>query len=246
MALGDGGQNQQKRSTEDSYNSRLTLYDPATTKYLKFKFWAGKVVISINVGESSEQQGFKYNETIAAFLTPLKAKMMAEELIKFKNDPNSNPVGVVSGGDPSTCLTFLRDNSNVVVDIRKVDGKGKVTAADKFTIQKDYHYSVSYKNYEKLDFTKNFYNDLELQAIIDIFNNFYNACNGANAYSVLDMSRFNYGRLRSNTEAIMDKLGIQRYSSRGSGNSFFNNSNNDSSFGSGSNSNHMDDIDDML
>lgn len=245
MSLGDGGQTQ-KKNTEDSYNSRLTLYDPTTTKYLKFKFWAGKVVVSINMGESNQQQGFKYNETIASFLTPIKAKIMAEELTKFKADPKSNPVGVVSGGDPSTCLTFLRDGDNVVVDIRKVDGKGKVTASDRFTIQKDYHYSVSYKNYDKLDFTKNFYNDIELQAIIDIFNNFYNACNGANAYSVLDMSRFNYSRLRSNTEAIMDKLGIQRYSSRGSGNSFFNNSNNDSAFGSGSTSNHMEDIDDML
>lgn len=88
MALGDGGQTQ-KKSNEDSYNSRLTLYDPATTKYLKFKFWAGKVVVSINVGENNQQQGFKYNETIAAFLTPIKAKIMAEELTKFKSDRKS-------------------------------------------------------------------------------------------------------------------------------------------------------------
>ena len=77
MSLGDGGQTQ-KKNTEDSYNSRLTLYDPTTTKYLKFKFWAGKVVVSINMGESNQQQGFKYNETIASFLTPIKAKIMAE------------------------------------------------------------------------------------------------------------------------------------------------------------------------
>ena len=243
MALGDGGQ-MQRKSNEDSYNSRLTLYSPDGNKYLKFKFWAGKIAISINVGENT-QQGFRYNEVIAAFLTPMKAKMAAEELREFIADEKHVPVGIVtSTGDPTTCLTFIREkDGSITVDIRKVDGSGKTTANDAFTIQKDYHYAVNYKNFEKLDFTKKFYNDLEIKAIIDLFDNFYMACNGANAYSVLDMSRFNYSRLRSNTEAIMDKLGIQRASSRGSsGPGFFSNNNNESR----GYSEHAEDIDDLL
>ena len=57
----------------------------------------------------------------------------------------------------------------------------------------------------------------------------------------MDMSRFNYGRLKSNTEAIMDKLGIQRASSKGPG--FFSNNNGASTDTS---SNTVDDIDDLL
>lgn len=244
MALGDGGQqNMQRKSNEDTYNSRLTLFSPEGNKYLKFKFWAGKIAVSINVGENT-QQGFRYKDTMSAFLTPIKAKMMSEELKKFIEDKKANPVGVVTGtGDPTTCLTFIHDNDNIVVDIRKVDANGNTTDSDSFTIQKDYHYSVSYKNFEKLDYSKTYYNDIEIKAIIDLFDNFYMACNGANAYSVLDMSRFNYGRLRSNTEAIMDKLGIQRASSRGSGNSFFSNNNQGESAGYSS---HAEDIDDLL
>ena len=247
MALGDGGfqgNGGQRKSNEDSYNSRLTLYSPEGNKYLKFKFWSGKIAASINVGENS-QQGFRYNETIAVYLTPIKAKIMADELRAFLENKKSDPVGVVVGsGDPNTCLTFLRDkDDNITSDIRKVDGSGKTTSSDSFTIQKDYHYSVSYKNFDKLDFSKTYYNEIEVRAIIDLFDNFYMACNGANAYSVLDMSRFNYGRLRSNTEAIMDKLGIQRASSRGSGNSFFSNNNQNESAGY---SEHAEDIDDLL
>ena len=242
MALGDGGQAQRK-SNEDSYNSRFTLYNP-DGKYLKFKYWAGKLAISINVGENTAQ-GFRYNETIATYLTPLKAKIMADELIAFKDNKKSPAVGVVSGnGDPNTCLTFMYDkDENVIIDICKVDGSGKRVAGDTFTIQKDYHYSVSYKNFDKLDFEKKMYNELELQGIIDLMNEFYRSSTGAIAYGVLDMSRFNYNRLKSNTEAIMDKLGIQRSSSRGSGNSFFNSQNNESG---GGYSNHADDIDDLL
>ena len=77
MALGDGAQNQQRRSNEDSYNSRFTLYSPESNKYLKFKYWAGKLSVSINVGENTPQ-GFRYNETIAVYLTPIKAKIMAK------------------------------------------------------------------------------------------------------------------------------------------------------------------------
>ena len=245
MALGDGGNQGQRRSNEDSYNSRLTLYSPDGNKYLKFKFWAGKISVSINVGENT-QDGFRYKETIAAYLTPLKAKIMADELRGFIENKKSDPVGIVIGsGDPNTCLTFLYDkDSNVMIDICKVDGSGKRTAGDSFTIQKDYHYSVTYKNYDKLDFSKKFYNDIELQGIIDLFDSFYMACNGSTAYSVLDMSRFNYGRLKSNTEAIMDKLGIQRASSRGSsGNSFFSNNRQEEMSGY---SDHVEDINELL
>lgn len=247
MALGDGGQNNnQRKYNEDSYNSRFTLYNP-DGKYLKFKYWAGKLSISINVGENSAQ-GFRYNETIAVYLSPMKAKVMANELEQFINDKKSPAVGVVTGnGDPNTCLTFMRDkDDNVIIDISKVDASGKRTQSDSFTIQKDYHYAVAYKNFDKLDFEKKMYNDLELQGIIDVMNNFYIACNGANAYGVLDMSRFNYSRLKSNTEAIMDKLGIQRNSSRGgSGQSFFNNQGSGNESGGGY-SNHADDLDDLL
>jgi len=242
MALGDGGQ-MQRKSNEDSYNSRLTLYSPDGNKYLKFKFWAGKISVSINVGENTPQ-GFKYNEVIAVFLTPMRAKMAAEELKEFIVDDNHSPIGVVTGtGNPNTCLTFLRDKDGAItIDIRKIDGSGKTIAGDSFTIQKDYHYAVNYKNFEKLDFSKKFYNDLEIKAIIDLFDGFYSACNGANAYAILDMSRFNYSRIRSNTEAIMDKLGIQRVSSRGSsGPGFFSNNNESSGY-----SEHAEDIDDLL
>lgn len=243
MALGDGAQNNQRRSNEDSYNSRFTLYNP-NGKYLKFKYWAGKLAVSINVGENTAQ-GFRYNENIAVYLAPLKAKMLATELKSFINDKKSKAVGVVVGnGDPNTCITFYYDkDENVVIDISKVDGSGKRTASDNFAIQKDYHFAVNYNNFEKLDFEKVMYNDLELQGIIDILDEFYSASNGAAAYGMIDMSRFNYNRLKSNTEAIMDKLGIQRYSSKGnSGSSFFDGGQSSD----GGHSHHADDLEDLL
>ena len=96
MALGDGGQqNMQRKSNEDTYNSRLTLFSPEGNKYLKFKFWAGKIAVSINVGENT-QQGFRYKDTMSAFLTPIKAKMMSEELKKFIEDKKANPGHIYS------------------------------------------------------------------------------------------------------------------------------------------------------
>lgn len=241
MALGDTNfNNNNNKRTEDSYYSRLVISNP-NGKFLKFKFWAGKLAMSIAVVDSSQQK-FAYKDTAIAFFNPMKAKILAEELKKFIADPEHKPVGVVIGsGDPNTCVTFMYDNNDIIVDICKVDANGNKSGEDVFTFQKDYHYSVTYKDFKKLDFSKNYFNTLEIEAIINLLDSFFTSSNGATAYSVMDMSRFNYGRIKSNTEAIMDKLGIQRASSKGPG--FFANG---QSSDNGASSNTADDIDDLL
>ena len=241
MALGDASNfnNGNNKRTEDSYYSRLVISNP-NGKFLKFKFWAGKLAMSIAEVDSSQQK-FAYKETATAFFNPMKAKILAEELKKFIADPGHKPVGVVIGsGDPNTCVTFMHNNDDISVDICKVDAQGNKSGEDVFTFQKDYHYSVEYKDFKKLDFSKNYFNSLEIEAVIELLESFFKASNGAFAYSVMDMSRFNYGRLKSNTEAIMDKLGIQRASSKGPG--FFSGNNG----GSEATSNTVEDIDDLL
>jgi len=242
MALGDTNNfgNNNNKKYEDSYYSRLVISNP-NGKFLKFKFWAGKLAMSIAEVDSSQQK-FAYKETATAFFNPMKAKIMAEELKKFIADPSHKPVGVVIGsGDPNTCVTFMYENDDIKVDICKVDANGNKSGEDVFVFQKDYHYSVTYKDFKKLDFSKNYFNSLEIEAVIELLDSFFKTSNGSFAYSVMDMSRFNYGRLKSNTEAIMDKLGIQRASSKGPG--FFSNNNGASTDTS---SNTVDDIDDLL
>ena len=242
MALGDAsnfnnGNNNKKY--EDSYYSRLVISNP-NGKFLKFRFWAGKLAMSIAEVDSSQQK-FAYKETATAFFNPMKAKILAEELKKFIVDPAHKPVGVVIGaGDPNTCVTFIHDGDNTSVDICKVDAQGNRSGEDVFVFQKDYHYSVEYKDFKKLDFSKNYFNTLEIEAVIELLESFFKASNGAYSYAVMDMSRFNFSRLKSNTEAIMDKLGIQRASSKGPG--FFSGNNG----GSEATSNTVEDIDDLL
>ena len=243
MALGDGNYQSNnggfKKSNEDSFYSRLVLSNPSG-KYLKFKYWAGKLAISIAVGDSNGQK-FQYKETATAFLSPLKAKVLANKVRELIADENHKPVGVVIGsGDPSTCLTFMHSPDGLTVHICKVDGTGNRSNEDTFVFQKDYQYSVTYKDFKKLDFVKEYDNDVEINSVIDLLEAFYAAGNGSIAYSVMDLSRYSFGRLKTNTEAIMDKLGIQRVSSKGPG--FFNGND-----GSGSvSSNTAEDIDDLL
>ena len=240
MSLGDANGFNNNKKYEDSYYSRLSVVN-SSGKYLKFRFWSGKLAMYIAEVDNSQQK-FAYKETATAYFIPMKAKIFAEELKKFIADPEHKPVGVVIGaGDPNTCVTIMHNGDDTVLNICKVDAQGNKSGEDNFVFQKNYHYSVSYKDFKKLDFSKNFYNTIEIEAIIELLEGFFKASNGAIAYSMMDMSRFNYGRLKSNTEAIMDKLGIQRASSKGPG--FFSANNNEVNSTS---SNTVDDIDDLL
>ena len=244
MALNNGGysNNSQRKNYEESYYSRFVLSD-GKGKYLKAKFWSGKLALSIAVGEESGGK-FQYKETAAAYPNAFKTKILADALREFVADKNHKPVGVVIGsGDPTSCITFMRKNDDIVMNICKVNGNGEKSESDDFVFQKDYHYSVNYKNFDKLEFEKVYRNDLEIDALINLLEDFYKSNNGAYAYSVMDLSRYSYNRLRSNTEAIMEKLGIQRQSSKGPG--FFSAENSNSTVTTGG-SNTVDDIDDLI
>lgn len=245
MALNNGGysNNTQRKNFEDSYYSRFLLSD-GKGKYLKVKFWAGKLALSIAVGDDSNGK-FQYKETATIFLNPFKAKALADVLKEFIADKNHKPVGVVVGaGDPSSCATFMYKDGSIVLNICKVTGDGARTDSDNFVFQSDYHYSVLYKNFDKIDFEKQYRNDIEVDALEKLLEDFYRSSNSAYAYAVMDLSRYSYNRLKSNTEAIMDKLGIQRQSSKGPG--FFTNDNGNGSSTTSASSNTVDDIDDLL
>ena len=74
-----------------------------------------------------------------------------------------------------------------------------------------------------MDCTTTYQDDVELDMLIIVLDEYIKAITGATAYTVMDMGRFDYSRINTKIELVMNKLGIESKSSRQvSSESYFN------------------------
>ena len=97
-----------------------------------------------------------------------------------------------------------------------------------------------------MDVAKAYDNDIEIDQLYDLVYDFGRNMSGAEAYSYIDLARFDNARILRKMDPIYDKLGIERRSMSGDNNGYKSNSflNNSKSV----NSNHttIDDMEDLL
>ena len=192
-------------------------------------------------------------------LSPNKAKILANELLLLKEymkekkvDPN-RAFGVNSGLGaevPYIGFSSLNDDERtIVVTIGRIDNSGNIISSQTFNFNsKDYWYALEWEDITNMKVERAAYNQLELDMFIDTLDSFAKNMNGALAYSVLDLARYDAMRINRKFDSIFDKLGIEKYtpgSNKGSygSNNFLNNlsANNRSS-----NSTSLDSLEDML
>lgn len=252
MAIGDFGSN--------NSSNRNTIWNPTCYSRYRFKNDNLSLDTSFNNGlmkmEINEFADGKPVPKIAIYLSPIKALLLAEQIVSFvdyrdntKKIDTKVAFGVNAGmGEKVTYIGFSTDEDKKnYITIGKFNGEGVIIESYKFQLQQDYHYALDWTNIESNEINKNYKNDMELTMIKNMLVDFGRSMSGANAYSYMDANRYEANRASGRIDLILDKLGIDRKSNY-SGSSNYNSSNNflNNAQGSASKSTSIDDIEDYL
>ena len=237
MAIGEYGNN--KPSNEGKGKLYEQAYYPRIgTKaenglQLKYTFRSGLLSVSIQ-----EWKDAKFETLAEIFLSPMKAYLFAEELDKFKGyylagDKEALAPGKAYGvnagmGEKVSYIGIHMDeNERMLMTIGKIDGSGNILESCTIELNKDYHYALEWDNINTMDLAKAFNNFAEFDMLRNMVYDFGRNMNGAIAYSVADLTRYDQARILGKMDPIYDKLGIERRNNgnQNSGNSY-NRSNN--------------------
>ena len=273
MALGSYGTsssnnkfNNNNNSNDRTYYSRLNFrnYSSDTNSFtLNFSVQFTIGLMKIKVDEREGEGNYKELETI--FLSPTKAYMLAEELKKFKTEylasdkKGTTKMYGINGGmkEVISFLGVFAKDESVIIRIGKFKADtGEVTSQVDFTMSNTSTADEweNPDNFGQLTLVQ--YPLAEIDQLIIACEEFARAMNGATAYSVLDLGRYDINRFSGRFDQIFDKLGIERYSG-GSGNNgggyrssnFLNNAANNNSTMYGNNTSKtktLDSIEDMF
>lgn len=238
MAIGDYGNNNNNNSGnngkifENTYFSRLRFKNADNKLALGFSFRSGLLILEIS--EVQDQNGFKYESLGSIFLSPTKARLFADEIRKFKEYLNSGDIipnkafGVNAGmGEKVSYIGIHADESkNIFITIGKIDGSGQIIEQVTMPLNKEYHFSLEWDNIQTMELSKVYNDELELDQLLDLLDDFARSMSGATAYSTIDLGRYDLGRILKKMDPIYDKLGIERMnsgSSYGKSNNFLDN-----------------------
>lgn len=216
-------------------NNAESSIDPTC---LTFRYWKNNLCIGIfprkNTGNDEVQ--FDMDNGITIYLSHTKARILAEEIKKYLQNPVAyNGVGVPSGQAAISISNGAEYGKNAdVLTIRKVNDNGEVVSAFAYEFKRDYHFSI--RGYTGGNFDKVYddYQKLEIEQLVTLLEEYCKAATNAIAFTIMDQRKFATARTESKIDSIAAALGVEtnRSSSgqrRYNNNSYFNGNNNGSS-----------------
>ena len=216
---------------ENTYYSRTRFKNPDSKLQLGFQFKSGMLVIDI--ARQKEPVGFESAASI--FITHAKAALLLDRIKEFEKyiaEGNTDPdvgfcINAGFGETVSVLILHLSEDGRRSVLVGKVNGSGdfdQSKTAD-YTFAKDYQYAITYNSIANKKISKDYLNDVEWEEFVTTVKQFYLNANGAAAYMVADITRFDTARILNKMNPIYEKLGIELrngFNRNGSGtNSFF-------------------------
>ena len=230
MASGD---NNKKQNYENTFYSRLKFTNYDEKKMLSFSYWKGNLKVTIN-GVKESATGIEYEELSVIYLSPIKANILKEQLIAFRSLKDSattnKSVGIDTGiGETKNFIAVGNTASSKKDDIQrtlcigKVDINGNVVEYNNFNFNHHYHFGIEWTDVQSMKCSTTYQDNTELDLFIITLDEYVKSMTGAVAYSVMDMGRFDYSRINTKIELVMNKLGIESRSSKQvSSESYFN------------------------
>lgn len=214
MALGNNYDNNKREQYMPVYYSSYNAGNPdgVDPSALSYSFYNRMLKLSISPVKMNNGDKISYDHDNAAsvWLTHTKARLFREEILKVLKGEISNG-GVPTGAEG--LVRFIDGKelgiNNYCLVINKVNESGEVTASYAYEFKSKYHYAV--ENYDPKDSShkKVYYNDLEIQQLLDLLESYYISMTGAVAYSVMDATRFTTNTSNSKIDLIMSKMGIE-------------------------------------
>lgn len=252
MALGNNYDNNKKANTKNDYNFSLDsvyrFYNGESTidkTGLKFGFWNNMLKISIapkseTIGNSNgeEYATYDWEKATTGFISVTKAQILYRELEKFLADPSAfTNIGVPLGGAGKVlyvCNGKEFGSNSLCLVMLGVDDSGNVQSTSVYEFKSNYNFAI--RNYDAANktFDKVYYDNIEVESMINVLKEYCNAMVGAHAYSTIMGNMKNNVRTKYSLEAIANKIGADlgygnsNYGSnnRSSSSSFFNNNGN--------------------
>ena len=218
MAIGNGYNSEstgKKQLYENTYYSRFRVKNDEAKLSLGYSFRSGNLIMEI----SEIKEGFQFEAIENIFISPTKALLLSREIKRFKEyianekkiDVNK-AFGVTSGfGEKVSYIGFHADeDKRVLVTIGKIDGSGNITNSVTIPFNKEYNYAVEWNNIESMDLLKTYHDNVELDQVCMLLDDFARSMSGAIAYSFADLTRYDHKSILSKLDPIYDKLGIER------------------------------------
>lgn len=228
-----GGYQNQNMNTPTIYGYSFFNKESIVSKtMMQFSMWKTTLKIAIYPLIESDSDEVKYDRKngCAIFLIPSKAKMFAELLKGFKENPKKySGMSIPSGQGLITIVSgdyFNKKDAGPCIIIRKVNGQtGQVELSYAFETRMKLHSIVT--NYDettgKFDQDTDMFKYLDLDMMITQLDSYYQAMSNSYAFSTID-NMYPY------LDKIASKLGVDLNSNLNGGSfnkSYFNRQDND-------------------
>ena len=185
---------------------------------IKFSFWNGLLKVTIapkqqatgtNGGEEYDTFDWKNGTTV--YLSYMKANLLLQEIKAFREGKLTN-AGVPTGRT-STNLIYISNgkefgNDTTCIVIVGINENGGAESTAVYEFKKQFNYAIRNYDSKAIKFEKQYYDEIELDSICTLLDEFYRAMSGAIAYSVIDANSRNDYRVKCSLEAIAGKLGV--------------------------------------
>lgn len=228
MAFGNNQQNNGKNVP--TYYSRFRVYNPDEKLTISVNFWNGMMKISLDQfiqnGYNQYGSSSSRDEVVAVYVSPIKARLFAKCIDDMLADSKDCSYGIDTGtGDIRGLIVIGRKSGVPFIGLGKVNSDGGYENYQEYKFAKDMYYRLNIKDVQKLKFDKIIEDTVELEQLRNAAIEFANAMNGAYAYSVHDIGRYEHNRSNNLLQSIADAVGVTRNSKSSKGNSFFEGSN---------------------
>lgn len=222
----NGSNNGNNKVYDNTYYAKTYFNNYDENKSLDISYSAGLMTITINQKTSDG----KKEEIIKASLTGLKAGILASAIESMEKDIETGSAegrtyGVQSGmGDVVKVIGTTVNNGSKQIIIAKVDKSGNVSEKTFFTFPLGVDYFMSWSNFDNMDFTKSYEDNMQFSMFKNILTDFSRNISGAAGYGTLYLNKYEQNRDRGRMVAVMEKLGVSVKSAvNRSRDNFFNN-----------------------
>ena len=245
MALGDYNRN----DNNEKKGYEPILYSPYNTSNrdgvdpsaLSYQFYNGILKISISpmrpgAKPDDMKDVWDHENAGAIYLPHQKARMLIDEIKYVMEHPDEIYNGGVTAGNALVSFSTGKELGATApcLIIRRIDPEtGTPNSSYAYQFKTDHYFGI--RNFDPQNpsgYTRRTYENLEIDMLLDILEDYSRGASGAYAYMNMYANRYDTSRMNTKIGLIMEKMGIEskpEYSNRRSGGSFFNNNNQNNS-----------------
>lgn len=221
----------QNKNTTTTYSISFANPDSRVDpSRIVFAFFETNVKVSIHpkIANATPEQGmYDKDNGISVYLNANKAKILANELRLFLQDPvRYNGVGVAVNTGVISISNGVEYGVNApVITIRRLSENGTVESSFAFEFgSNDSNSSLrDYTGGSSFTLVTDEYKDNDILYIIDTLEDYYHASNNAIAHTVVKQMSYSMSRMSNNITSIANALGVTPASGSNGGQRRYNN-----------------------